>query len=363
MKLFVDAHVLDDLSQGSKTYLSGLYNAACEIDHQTDFFIATNTSASFQREVAPQLNVRHLVYGSSNKVWRLGLEIPHMIRNHKMDWAHFQYISPAIKRCKEIVTIHDLLFLDYPEYFPLDYRLLKNFLFKRSAVRAEWVLTVSEYSKQAISNHYHIEPERIIITPNGILEQYWEDEGSNEIPNSFSGLKQFILYVSRIEPRKNQVGLLKSYLDLGLWKQGIQLVFVGGHGISTPSFTQLLNSLGEKIRESIYVFENLPLKDLKWMYKNCSLFVYPSFAEGFGIPPLEALACGANVICSSTTAMSEFQFLGDRLFDPNNRDEMVQKIEFFLKRPEPQGLGETKTYLKAKYSWAESANRLLKLIR
>jgi glycosyltransferase involved in cell wall biosynthesis len=147
-----------------------------------------------------------------------------------------------------------------------------------------------------------------------------------------------------------------------LWKQGIQLVFVGGVGIKTPKFEEQYQALDEEVKGMIVFLHDLPVIDLKALYKNCLLFVYPSLAEGFGIPPLEALACGANVICSNTTAMTEFQFLSDRLFNPANLGEMKDKIDFFLKNPEKNKL-TTHDYLKSHYSWDTAAKRLLKLIQ
>ena len=364
MRLLVDGHVLDDLSQGSKTYLNGLYNAVFKVDHQTEYYVATNHLSSFQKGFDKRFNVHHLQYKSHNKFLRLGWEIPRAIRANKLDWAHYQYISPALKTSQEIVTIHDLLFLDYPEYFPVEYRVVKNFLFKRSARRAEWVLTVSEHSKNALVRHYDISPEKIIITPNGILDLFWE-ESQNEIAlgqHPF-GIQEYILYVSRIEPRKNQLGLLRAYLNLKLWDKGIQLVFVGGVGIKTPEFDSMYENLSEKVKGMIVFLRDVPAIELKWLYKNCLLFVYPSFAEGFGIPPLEALACGANVICSNTTAMAEFDFLKERSFDPNVLEEMTQKIEYFLDNPDRARSGITMEFLKTHYSWETAARRFLAIFK
>jgi glycosyltransferase involved in cell wall biosynthesis len=363
MNFFIEGHVLDDLSQGSKTYLKGLYGAVFDLNHEDKFFVATNNTSSFESEINPHSNVYQLQYSHHNRFARLGWDIPQLIKENKIDWAHYQYISPIVKTTSEIVTIHDLLFLDYPEYFPLDYRLVKNYLFKRSARRADWVLTVSKFSKQALIRHYNINPDRIVITPNGVLDLFLDESNEQEDACSKRGLDQFILYVSRIEPRKNQLGLLRSYLDLQLWRQGIQLVFVGGVGIRTPEFEKRYQSLDDSIRKMIFFFSDLSLPELKQFYKKCLLFVYPSLAEGFGIPPLEALACGSNVICSNTTAMSEFQFLNERLFDPNDKFEMTQKIDFFLKNPQTENFEAMQGYLRTHYSWELSAKRFLGLFK
>ncbi len=360
MNLFVDAHVFDDLAQGSKTYLRGLYSSVLKENNADKLYFASHNPAIAEKEIGTQSNARYISYSSENKFYRLGFEIPRLISKCKADWAHFQYISPAIKTCSEIVTIHDLLFLEFPEYFPQRYRLVKNFLFKRSVDRAERILTVSEFSKRALERFYGTDPNKVTITPNGVLDYFWDDSPVNA---TLDNLDQFILCVSRFEPRKNQLGLLQSYLQLELWKKGIQLVFAGGVGIHTEAFSRLLDSLDEKTRRMIVVAGDISLENLKWLYKNCLLFVYPSFAEGFGIPPLEALACGANVICSNTTAMSEFKFLGERLFDPNDAAEMTEKINYFLNNPKAGDLPQMQLYIRKYYSWDHAAHQMLNVLR
>jgi glycosyltransferase involved in cell wall biosynthesis len=362
MRLFVDAHILDDLGQGSKTYLKGLYSAALTQNVDADFYFATNTLDSFEKEFGGSPRAHRLAYSSHNKFLRLGIEMPSLIRRNKIDWAHFQYISPLVKSCHELVTIHDLLFLDYPEYFPRSYRLTKDFLFRRSARRAEYVLTVSEFSKEALQRHYNIAPERIIITPNAVLDFFWEKEHVTSDIFVKHGLDQFILYVSRFEPRKNQAGLLQSYIDLKLWNDGVKLVLVGGMGVESREFDRLYASLEPRVRNMVLIIRDVSLSDLKWLYMNCKLFVYPSFAEGFGIPPLEAIACGANVICSGSTAMAEFKFLGNRLFDPRNSGAMTEKIGYFIERPQRESLHSMQDYVRMRYSWKSAANNLLQVL-
>ncbi|MBY0435688.1 MAG: glycosyltransferase family 4 protein [Cyclobacteriaceae bacterium] len=361
MRIFADVHVFDGLGQGSKTYLKGLYSAALQMDLK-DYFYFGAVNNPFPKELNYHGNAFHLRYHSSNRLARLTWEMPTLLRANKIDIAHFQYISPIVKVCQEIATIHDVLFLDFPEYFPCQYRVSRGFFFKRTAKRADFVLTVSEFSKKALIQHFRIDEKKVIVTPNGVLDLFW----SPLIPDSSigidKGLGRYILYVSRFEPRKNQCGLLRAYLELELWKKEYQLVFVGGKGILDVEFETLYHKLDEKKRGLIYILDEVAFEDLKWLYSNCSLFIYPSFAEGFGIPPLEAIACGANTLCSNTSAMSEFTFLGERLFNPNERNEMNEKIRHFLENPSFPEIEQTKNIVKSRYSWESSANNFLSII-
>jgi len=361
MKLLVDAHIFDDYSQGSKTYLKGLYASLLDKKPDWNFLLAAHNTQNLNAEFGPHENLKSVGLKSKNKFVRLAWELSSIIRDQKCELAHFQYISPVAKQCSEVVTIHDLLFLDFPEYFPVTYRMVKDFLFKRSAKRADLILTVSEYAKESIIRHYKLPEERIVITPNGVLNFFLESHPVLPDIQKRYGVDQYILYVSRIEPRKNQDGLLRVYLDLKLWKKGIQLVFVGGVGVPNPQFTSLLNSLGPEIRTKILIFQDLQLDELKAFYRNCKLFVYPSFAEGFGIPPLEAASCGSNVLCSNRTAMGEFRFLGDRLFNPADEGSFKEKVNHFLNQGHPgSGPPETLEHIKKHYSWESSADSFLK---
>lgn len=361
MKVFIDAHVLDDLNQGSKTYLKGMYSSRLRQDTLNQYYFGVNEAASIKNEWGSVANAFAIVYHSHYRIARLGWEIENVIRKERIDWAHFQYVSPLRKTCNEIVTIHDILFRDFPEYFSRSYRISRDFLFRRSARRAEWVLTVSDYSKEALCRHYGIPPEKILITRNGILDFFWEDGGAEPV----SGLNEgkFILYVSRFEPRKNHEGLLRAFIDLNCIKDGLQLVLVGGVGIQSPGFIKLYESLSKQDRGQVHFLQNLELPQLKWLYRRCALFVYPSFAEGFGIPPLEALACGANVLCSGTTAMSEFKFFGNRLFNPKDDEEFRSKMKYYLDHPETESLSGMQEFVREVYSWDSAAKELGTIFR
>ncbi|CAN5553405.1 glycosyltransferase family 1 protein [soil metagenome] len=355
-KVFIDAHLFDGFGQGTKTYLSGLYASVFKKCPNIDFSMAAHETKGLENEFGSLNNVRYLPYKSKNKFSRLAVDIPRMIKGNGIDAAHFQYVSPLVKTCAEIVTIHDILFLDFPDYFPLSYRLVKSYLFKRSAKRADWVLTVSDYSRDALIRHYKLPAEKIIVTPNGVLDYFIKPEIATQVVAKVPD-QPFILYVSRFEPRKNQVGLLRVYCELGLWKRGIQLVFIGTPGVYSREFEQLYGGLGDSVKSNVLFYQDVPVADLKEFYKKSLLFVYPSFAEGFGIPPLEAAVCGANVLCSNATAMGEFVFFGQRLFDPSNAEEFKEKILYYIDNPpSPQERIETKNYIERKYSWSGSAD-------
>ena len=168
MRLLVDAHVFDGKFQGTRTYLEGLYSRM--VNHgDIEFYFAAYDIHKLKKVFGKARNVHYVKLPYCGSIKRLLFVYPRIIEEYKIDYAHFQYITPLYKKCKEIVTMHDLLFLDYPQYFPSWYRLSKKLLFKASAKRADVLLTVSDYSKDAIVRHFPIEKNRIHITYNSIL--------------------------------------------------------------------------------------------------------------------------------------------------------------------------------------------------
>lgn len=365
MNLLVDAHVFDETHQGSRTYLKGLYRELVKLLPHTSFYFAAYNFESIRNEIGDHPNV-HFVQLKRGKYLRLLIEFPYLIRKHKINYAHFQYISPPIKNCKTIVTVHDILFKDFKNLFPLKYRLVNNFLFRISAKRANVLLTVSEYSRQRIAWHYEIPINRIGITPNGIATGVYEavnPGGESNIRRKYN-IDQYILYVSRIEPRKNHLLLLRAFSELRLWERNLKLVCIGKRDFSFHAIDLFLDSGPEECKRNVLLLQDIKDSELRAFYANANLFIYPSIAEGFGIPPIEAVVAGTPTLCSNSTAMSDFTFLEGDLFDPYNIEELKTKILHKLARPaDLNRQAKLKKTVIENYSWAKSARSFISFLK
>ena len=323
IRLFVDAHVFDGIHQGTVTFISGLYSELIK-DERFHLYVGSNEKSIAENFLGSN-NFVHINYNTHSKLKRILYTIPKALKENKIDYAHFQYITPILKPCKYIVTIHDLLFLDSPGSFPLIYRIKNSILFYISGKRADLVTTVSDYSRNSINRFFNIPLTKIEIIPNAVIQKKEKPEPIQQLQG-----KKFILYVSRIEPRKNQALLIKIWKELKLYAQDIDLVLVGSDGLKDDQFQLQLQGLSEKEREHFNWLTKIPAENLIWLYQNCFLFVFPSSAEGFGIPPLEAAIYGAKVLCSNTTAMKEFNFFEKFQFNPNNYNEFKQALLFAI---------------------------------
>jgi glycosyltransferase involved in cell wall biosynthesis len=361
LKVFVDAHVFDGEFQGSRTYLEEIYDNILKRNKDITILFGANNKSNLSR-LLKHNNAVHVQYKTTNALARIYLEIPWIINKYSCECAHFQYVIPLFrsKKCRYIVTIHDILFNDFPEEFTWLYRVKRNILFGHAALHADKVLTVSNYSKKRISKAYGINEAEIEITPNGVGGSYFDFPFSKEQSRLYIEAKyhvrDFILYVSRIEPRKNQNLLLNIYKQCELWMKDIDLVFVGKNSMHC-SFIDDMNQLSKVHKPRIHWFEQVESDDLMHFYNATRLFVYLSKAEGFGIPPLEAAAMGANVICSNATAMQDFSFFYPNHCDVSNT-KLVSDLVFnnISQRNESQAKQQSiASHIRGNYNWEKSA--------
>lgn len=365
LRILVDAHCFDyDSSEGINTYLRGLYQALIPIAKDITFVFTAANLERIKEVFGSHPNVEYVRLTSKNKIKRLLFEIPQIIKEHNIDAAHFQYTSPFIKNCRHIITLHDILFEDYPELFPRMYRITKGFLFKKSAKSADLLCTVSEYSKERISKHYNIDKEHVIVTPNAVSPEF--AESSTVAIDEFKkkqNIGKYILYVSRIEPRKNHLPVIRTFLNMKLWERGYDVVFVGRPTIPVPELDALVDSIDPSIKEHIRFYPHIAYEDLKLWYAGADLFIYPALAEGFGIPPIEAGMAGIPTICNNKTAMADFKFFGDNLIDISDSSLLQSRIEYNLNTPDKSALKNIQESIRDTYNWDRTAKIYYKALK
>ena len=364
IRLLVDCHAFDDdFRQGITTYIAGLYGAAVKKARDIDFYFASRTPESLEPLFGRGSNVHYISLASGGRIKRLIGEFPSIIKKAKIDYAHFQYISPLIKSCREIITLHDILFCDYPQFFSLKYRISKSFWFKRSARRADVLLTVSNYSKSRISELWNIPEKRITVTPNAVASDWYDVQKNIDTKDLNIPFPRYILCVGRLEPRKNYALMLKCFRDLRLWEQGIGLIFAGHPAEKCARTQDELSKLPPEGKKYVRFLKAVDDCMLKQLYLNASLFVFPSYAEGFGIPPLEAGVLEVPCLCSNVSAMADFDFFGEGYFSPYAPEQLKEKLSMFfngkLRLPPTDSIRET---IRQRYSWSNSADVLISAV-
>lgn len=359
IRLLVDARVLEGEAQGSATYLRELYSAFMEAySEQYSLFFAGEDEKAIREHFEAHHDFTFIPLTTSGRFKLYGQVFPRLIEEWKIDWAHFQYMVPFIKKCKYIVTTHDVLFLDFPQQFPWTYRTSRRILFKLAFWNSDAKITVSGYSKQAIARHFGVTASEIYVTPNAVRPQYFETHNKRAIRKQLSaahGIEDFVLYVSRLEQRKNHKLLVDAFEQLDLYKD-YQLVFVGNNSLNDTDLQEMIASALAKYPGRFHWFRQVDEVLLMQLYRGAKAFVYPSLAEGFGIPPLEAAACLLPTLCARNTAMSDFTFFGEHLFDAAQPTVFYQQLERLLKSPpSDEELLDIAHQIKEKYSWQYSA--------
>ncbi|MBS7254395.1 glycosyltransferase family 4 protein [Flavobacterium branchiicola] len=356
IRIIVDAHIFDHSFQGTATYIHGLYTTLVENEHVEITLAAHNIN--HLRTIFTDSRFKFVSLKSSSSYKRLLFEYPKLIKEGKYDYAHFQYVVPFFKHTRFINTIHDVLFLKFKDFFPWSYRVSRGIFFRFSAKRSDVILTVSNYSRKHIAHDFKIKETLIHVTPNAVNSL---PITTSEIKTKF-GIRPYLLFVSRFEPRKNHIGLLNCYLSLKLYEQGLDLVFIGSkkEQIEIEAYYEVIEMIPQEVKGFIHFYEGLDHNTLSSFYKEATCFVFPSFAEGFGIPPIEAALAGCKVLCSNLTSMSDFSFF-KYLFNPHEDGEMEEQLMRAL-NDEYYPFETIKEQVQLAYNWKKISEDYFKIL-
>jgi glycosyltransferase involved in cell wall biosynthesis len=363
----VNAHLLS-LAEGYRSaginwYIYNLLEHLPEVDSGFDYSVFL----SEKRYVAePGIHLRISRLPTHRPPLRIlweQLAQPWVMRDAGVDLIHGPaFVGPQASKRPYVVTVHDLSFLLYPRGFRALNRTYLRVFTQLSVRRAQRVIAVSESTKRDLVRCYGIPPGKVDVVYNG------KDATFQQLPASeVSGFRaeqglpeQFILFVGTLEPRKNVARLIEAYARLPGTRPPLMLI--GGRGwLYDDIFARVeaLN-LSNEVRFVGYV----PAKDLPQWYNAASLFVYPSLYEGFGLPPLEAMACGAPVVTSTASSLPEVVGDAGLLVDPTNTEELAEAMGQVLAdaglREKLRGAGLARAH---KFSWRTTAQRTVSTYR
>lgn len=327
-KIGIDAHALGLQQGGNERYIEGFLKGLSEIETQ-DFIFTVFLN---QRAKIPDFLRNNKAFEieavSVNPLKRLLLDLPAKVKKLKINILHTQYHLPLNIDVPSVITLHDVSYLTHSEFFPIHERLKMKFMMPFSIKKAKRIITVSQFSKKEISKIYRIDDNRICMVYNGISDEF-KPSNKKEIEETLRkyGIHEpYILTVSNLQPRKNLKGLIESFFNVLERNENFPciLVIVGKKlWLYDEIFSKIKNS---KFRKRIIITGYLGNKDLVSLYSGAKMSAYVSFYEGFGFPPLEAMACGCPVITSNTSSLPEVT--GDAAIhvNPRNYKEIASAI-------------------------------------
>jgi glycosyltransferase involved in cell wall biosynthesis len=272
---------------------------------------------------------------------------------------------PLLTNRRSISFIHDLSFVHYGEYSsPANREYMLKFV-PKTLQKSEHLVTISENSKKEIIEYFNIPSKKISIVHPFIDTAMFNPRPSKEVEkvrNKFSLPKKYLLFVSSLEPRKNVLGILNAYAALPVrLKKEYALVLAGGKGwLNEEIHSRTKELLNKKL--NIYITGYVSDDDLPALYTGAQLFVFPSFYEGFGIPPLEAMACGVPVITSDNSSLPEV--VGDAAIqvDAHNTVQITNAITYLLDNPAIQKDLAAKGFKQCKKFSPENSARQLQTV-
>jgi len=365
MKIAVDARGINLYSgTGIGTYTENILKNLIDIDTVNDYhvFWSGNNYESIKKN-----NCKVVMTSKRHQRFFEDYYFPENILKEKIDIFHMPQngigLSDEIS-CKKIVTIHDLIPYVMPETVGRGYLL--KFLKEMPIIigNSDGIITVSEFSKRDILKYFPIDERKIFVTPLAADKKYTPLDKllcRNTLENVYNLKDPFLLYLGGFSERKNVTSIITAfsrvYKDLS---KKYNLVIIGDYKDSSQRLVKLVHELNI---ESHVIFTGfVPEEHLPLFYNCCDTFIYPSFYEGFGLPPLEAMNCGTPVIASNLTSIPEVVGDGGILINPYDIDEISLAIGNLLSNEKLKTELSSKALLRAKeFSWETTARNTLKV--
>ncbi|TCP54787.1 glycosyltransferase involved in cell wall biosynthesis [Tumebacillus sp. BK434] len=301
---------------------------------------------------------------SKDKFWE-EVHVPMSVEQEKIDIYHVPQNGiglPLKKGCLNVVTVHDLIPYIYPETVGKGY--LRIFLqeMPRIMEQSDLIITVSEHSKRDIQRIFQVPEEKIAVTyeaPESVYQPIDKQAAKAFVKERFGIDRPYVVYLGGFSPRKNVKGLINAFYEMqDQIPKDYALVLVGKEARDYDDTAMLVEALRLQDRVIFTGFAAVP--ELPHLYNAADLCVYPSFYEGFGLPPLEAMACGVPTITSNTSSIPEVAGDAALLINPHDMYDLAEKMAAVLNSPElRQEMSRKGLAQAAQFSWERCAKETL----
>jgi len=328
LHIAIDAHSVGAGLGGNETYATNLIEALADIDSVNRYTLYVTKKEAVERFANRWPNVHLRLTLPHTPLVRIPLTLTVELRRRPVDILHVQYTSPPFTPCPVVNTIHDLSFEHLPETFKRRSWRQMRLTIRRSAQSAAHILTDCDFARDDILKTYGIAPERVTAVPLAAAVRFSpvrDERELDRVRNKYGINGKYILTVGSIQPRKNIPRLIRAYSML-CRERNLEplpkLVVVGKRGWLYED--TLATAESSTVRDRIILTGYVDDKDLPALYSAASCFVYPSYFEGFGIPPLEAMRCGTPTITGDRTCFPEI--IGDAGLMVDPFDEQAIKL-------------------------------------
>jgi len=362
MKIAIDARKWRDYGIG--TYVRNVVRHLAQIDRETTYLLFCNPAdESALRDLAE--NFVPVVESSAGYSLREHVSLPLKLRSLGAELLHSpHYVRPLLCTIPSVVTIHDCIHLLFPQYLPNRMAFRYARFVMGSAIRnSSIVFTVSEASRADILRFYpSTDPAKVHVVPNAIDAELLVDPGEAErerVRERYQIRGRFVLFAGNVKPHKNLERLIRAFARVRCQEgnEDLRLVLIGDDVSRYASLRRTADEAG--VRQEVRFFGFVPHETLAALYRMATVFAFPSLYEGFGLPPLEAMACGTPVVTSRISSLPEVVGDGALLVDPYNEDDIAQGIARLLDDQDLRArLVERGLERAASYSWARSVRQI-----
>ncbi len=331
MRIAIDARKLRDYGIG--TYVRNLLRHLSRIDQTTEYVVlCRDWDLQLLNELCPTF--RPVPESSPGYSVREQITVPRDLRRERADLFHApHYVLPPLTPCKSVVTIHDCIHLRFPQYLPsrLGYAYARSSLWMATH-RSNRIMTVSEASKRDILEYYRVPSDKIAVIYNGIDERFSQtpaEEDVVRVRERYQLDDPFVLYAGNVKPHKNLERLIEAFYMLRRGEfENVKLVIIGDEISKYAALRHAVHR--HKLHKHVRFLGFVPHRTLAVLYRIAAVFVFPSLYEGFGLPPLEAMASGTPVITSNVSSLPEV--CGDAAFfiDPLQTEAIADAMRRVL---------------------------------
>jgi len=373
MKIGIDARFFGTSGKGLGRYTQKLIEELEKTDHNNQYYIFLNKH-NFEEYKPKNPNFHKVLANIPWYSWQEQILFPNILRKYKLDLMHFLHFNvPILYRKTYFVTIHDLILLEYPtrKASKLNFIMytVKNLAYRLVIMNAVYttkkIITISNYTKKSIQKHFHIATNKINMIYEGIDLERFNPLNVQEFDfDKFHITKdKYILYVGNAYPHKNIEMLIDVFSNL-IQKENIdkdlKLVLIGKRDYF---FENIINKVQKLNLEDSVIFPGyVSDEELISLYDRCLFYVFPSLYEGFGLPPLEAIALGSPIVISNSTCLPEIFGKYIEYFDPKSQSNMEEVLySFIIDKKKRELQKEHHQDILNKYSWTDMAENTKKL--
>jgi len=364
LRIAIDAHSVGTGLGGNESYATNLIEALAEIDQTNRYTLYVTKPAAVERfnNRWPNFLVRSTL--PHTPLIRIPLTLSNELRRNPVDVLHVQFTSPPFSPCPVVVSVHDLSFEHLPQTFKWRSRKQLRLTVRRSVRKAAQVIALSEHARKDMIDTYHVSPERVTAIPLAAAGHFMPLKNEAElqrVKQTYEIEGDYILAVGAIQPRKNLARLLAAYSRLHRAKPEGKLPKLVLAGKRAWLYEETLRTIAElELERSVILTGYVPEQDLPALYSGALCFVYPSYFEGFGLPPLEAMQCGTPVIVGNRTSLPEVVGNAALLVDPFDVEALAAAIERVIGNSDLRADLSVKGLARAKlFEWRETARQTL----